>query len=93
DYDLFGRDMNYKVGLDWQVNSTLKLRGTYATAFRIPNIPELFGGISEGNLTTTDPCSRWSSLPADSVVRGNCQAAGVPANYVQPGNTILTTSG
>jgi outer membrane receptor protein involved in Fe transport len=93
DYDLFGRDTNYKVGLDWQVNPQLKLRGTYATAFRIPNIPELFGGISEGNLTTTDPCSRWSSLPADSVVRNNCQAAGVPANYVQPGNTILTTSG
>ncbi|MCL7715232.1 TonB-dependent receptor [Stenotrophomonas mori] len=93
DYDLFGRDYNYKAGLDWQVNDSLKLRSTYATAFRIPNIPELFGGISEGNLTTTDPCSGWAGLPADSVVRGNCQAHGVPAGYVQPGNTVLTTSG
>ncbi len=93
DYDLFGRDYNYKVGLDWQVNESLKLRSTYATAFRIPNIPELFGGVAEGNLTTTDPCSNWSSLPSGSVVRANCQAYGVPAGYVQPGNTILTTSG
>lgn len=57
DYDLFGSDMNYKVGLDWQLRPSLKLRANYATAFRIPNIPELFGGIAEGNLTTTDPCS------------------------------------
>lgn len=93
DYDLFGRDFNYKAGLDWQVNSSLKVRSTYATAFRIPNIPELFGGVAEGNLTTTDPCSNWSALPAGSTVRANCQAYGVPAGYVQPGNTILTTSG
>ena len=82
-----------QVGLDWQIVPSLKVRANYATAFRIPNIPELFGGIAEGNLTTTDPCSGWSSLPTDSVVRQNCQAYGVPAGYVQPGNTILTTSG
>jgi outer membrane receptor protein involved in Fe transport len=93
DYDLFGEDANYKVGLDWQIVPSLKVRANYATAFRIPNIPELFGGVAEGNLTTTDPCSGWSSLPADSVVRQNCQAYGVRAGYVQPGNTILTTSG
>ena len=93
DYDLFGEDINYKVGLDWQVVPSLKVRANYATAFRIPNIPELFGGIAEGNLTTTDPCSGWSALPADSVVRQNCQAYGVPTGYVQPGNTILTTAG
>jgi len=93
DYDLFGEDINYKVGLDWQVVPSLKVRANYATAFRIPNIPELFGGIAEGNLTTTDPCSGWSTLPGDSVVRQNCQAYGVPAGYVQPGNTILTTAG
>ncbi|HET6783037.1 MAG TPA: TonB-dependent receptor [Pseudoxanthomonas sp.] len=93
DYDLFGEDINYKVGLDWQIVPSLKVRANYATAFRIPNIPELFGGIAEGNLTTTDPCSGWSALPTDSVVRQNCQAYGVPAGYVQPGNTILTTAG
>ncbi len=93
DYDLFGSDTNYKVGLDWQVTPALKLRATHSTAFRIPNVPELFGGVSEGNLTTADPCSGWSSLPASSTVRQNCQAAGVPTGYQQLGNTILTTVG
>lgn len=73
--------------------SSLKLRANYATAFRIPNVPELFGGISEGNLTTTDPCSGWSSLPSSSVVYQNCQASGVPVGYTQLGNTVLTTGG
>ncbi|WP_205574724.1 TonB-dependent receptor [Indioceanicola profundi] len=93
DYDLFGSDENYKLGLDWQVIDGVRLRATYATAFRIPNVPELFGGVAEGNLTTTDPCSGYASLPAGSVVAQNCAASGVPAGYQQLGNTILTTVG
>ncbi|WP_454831009.1 TonB-dependent receptor [Pseudoxanthomonas wuyuanensis] len=93
DYDLFGSDTNYKVGLDWQVVPSFKLRGIYSTAFRVPNVPELFGGVAEGNLTTADPCSGWSSQPASSALYQNCQAHGVPAGYTQLGNTILTTTG
>lgn len=93
DYDLFGSDTNYKAGLNWRINPALKFRGTYTTAFRIPNIPELFGGVSEGNLTTVDPCSNWSSLSPSSNIYQNCQAAGVPTNYVQLGNTVLTDAG
>jgi len=93
DYDLFGGDTNYKIGLNWQASNAIKLRGTYTTAFRIPNVPELFGGVSEGNLTTTDPCSGYASLDSSSTVYQNCQAAGVPLNYVQLGNTILTDRG
>ena len=93
DYDLFGDDTNYKIGLLWQVVDGVKFRATRSTAFRIPNIPELFGGVAEGNLTTTDPCSGWSQRnPSDPVYQG-CQSAGVPTNYVQLGNTIRTTVG
>lgn len=92
DYDLFGSDWNYKAGVDWVVSDSLRLRGTYGTGFRIPNVPELFGGVSEGNLTTTDPCSRYASS-ANATLIANCQASGVPANYVQLGTTILTTVG
>ena len=93
DYDLFDGDTNYKLGLNWQITDRIKFRGTYSTAFRIPNVPELFGGVSEGNLTTTDPCSNWSSLSPSDIVFQNCQAYGVPANFVQLGNTILTDAG
>ncbi len=92
DYDLFGGDWNYKLSLDWKVNDDIRLRGTYGTGFRIPNVPELFGGVSEGNLTTSDPCSRYSTS-GNATLIANCQASGVPANYIQLGNTILTTVG
>lgn len=92
DYNLFGSDWNYKLSADWVVNDSIRLRGTYGTGFRIPNVPELFGGISEGNLTTTDPCSRYTSSGNVTLI-ANCQASGVPANYTQLGTTILTTVG
>jgi iron complex outermembrane receptor protein len=93
DYDLFGNDTNYKIGLLWQIAGGLKFRATSSTAFRIPNIPELFGGVAEGNLTTTDPCSGWSQLSPSDAIYQSCQLAGVPVNYVQLGNTIRTTVG
>ncbi|MFC0445625.1 TonB-dependent receptor [Pseudidiomarina halophila] len=93
DYDTFGSDGNYKASLHWQVSDALKLRATQSTAFRIPNIPELFGGVAEGNLTTTDPCDGWDQPGADPTVAANCQADGVPAGYTQFGATVLTTVG
>ena len=92
DYNLFGSDWNYKLSADWVVNDSIRLRGTYGTGFRLPNVPELFGGVSEGNLTTTDPCSRYTSSGNVTLI-ANCQASGVPANYTQLGTTILTTVG
>lgn len=93
DYETFGSSDNYKVGLNWQIVQSFKVRANYATSFRVPNVNELFGGVAEGNLTTTDPCSGWSSLPTTSVVYMNCQADGVPIGFSQLGNTILTTVG
>ena len=92
DYDLFGSDWNYKFSADWMISDAIRLRGTYGTGFRIPNVPELFGGVAEGNLTTTDPCNRYSTS-GNATLIANCQASGVPANYVQLGTTILTTVG
>ncbi|WP_332769205.1 TonB-dependent receptor [Phenylobacterium sp.] len=92
DYDLFGSNTTYKVGLNWTVIDSLRLRATFGTGFRIPSVPELFGGVAEGNLTTTDPCSRYSTS-GNATLIANCQASGVPAGYVQLGNTVLTTVG
>jgi len=92
DYNLFGDNWTYKLGLDWTVMDGLRLRATYGTGFRIPSVPELFGGVAEGNLTTTDPCSRYSTSTNATLV-ANCRASGVPAGYVQLGNTVLTTVG
>ncbi len=93
DYDTFGSDGNYKASVHWRVSDALKVRATQSTAFRIPNIPELFGGVAEGNLTTTDPCDGWDQAGANPTVAANCQADGVPAGYEQFGATVLTTVG
>ena len=92
DYDLFGDDTNYKLGLDWRIVEGVRMRATYGTGFRVPAIPELFGGVSQGNLTTTDPCSRYTQS-TNATLRANCAATGVPASFVQPGTTILTNTG
>lgn len=93
DYDLFGSDTNYKVGLDWSLVDSMRVRATRSTAFRVPNVPELFGGVSEGQLTTADPCSNYAARGATSLIYQNCRAAGVPLNFVQLGNVIRTTTG
>ena len=93
DYDLFGSDTNYKTGVNWQVTPALKVRGTYSTAFRAPSIPELFSGVREAQLPTTDPCSGWASLDPSDIIYQNCQAAGVPMSYVQFGSVVVTDTG
>lgn len=93
DYELFGRDTNYKTGVNWQVTPAFKLRGAYASAFRAPSVPELFSGLREAQLPTSDPCSGWASLDPSSVLYGNCQAAGVPRRYVQLGAVVVTDIG
>ena len=93
DYETFGGADNYKVGVNWQVVPSFKIRANFGTAFRVPNVNELFGGVAEGNLTTTDPCNGWDLLSPTDVVFINCQADGVPVGFQQLGNTILTTVG
>ena len=93
DYSLFGSKSTYKLGLDWQVIPSLKIRANRSTAFRVPNVPELFGGVSEGNLTTTDPCNNWNLQDPSSNVYKNCQASGLKPGFKQFGPSILTTGG
>lgn len=92
DYKLFGSDWNYKLGLDWQLSSAFRMRGTYGTGFRVPNVPELFSAVGEGNLTTSDPCSGLSGSSNATLV-ANCAAAGVPVGFVQPSTVALTSNG
>ncbi|TMM46810.1 TonB-dependent receptor domain-containing protein [Colwellia ponticola] len=44
DYNTFGDDTTWKLGLTWKVNDQVMLRGVASTAFRAPTVDELFGG-------------------------------------------------
>lgn len=93
DYDLFGSVNNYQLGIDWQALSSVNLRAHYATAFRAPNVPELFAGNLSQNLNAIDPCNNWEQLPASSNTYRNCMAAGVPMGLQQLAPSMLTTLG
>ena len=88
DYSTAGAETTYKMGLTWNVNDSLMLRAVRSTAFRAPVITELFGGTNGENLRTIDPCEN-----ATGTIAANCLAAGVPADFVQDGTTILTSVG
>ena len=97
DYSDFDSEFTYKVGGDWRVTDTFRLRSTFSTSVRTPNIRELYT-TEEINFTTfVDPCDQWESN-GDTNLMANC-AADVGAGFTQselfvevdyPGNQNLS---
>ncbi len=54
-YEDFGNSVNPKVGAKWKPFSQLALRGSYATGFRAPSLPELYMGESVAYNYIYDP--------------------------------------
>lgn len=57
DWDAFGSDTTYQIGMEFQAIESVKLRATYGTVFRAPTISDLFGGIIDSFPTFSDPCA------------------------------------
>ena len=97
DYDsLEDTDNIWKIGLNWQIIPSLRVRATRGTSFRAPGLYELYLGNQSafvGQLAI-DPCIRWSESTNDNV-RANCAAAGIPDNYTGGASsaTIFTGGG
>jgi outer membrane receptor protein involved in Fe transport len=75
-YSTFGSDNTYKVGARWRPIRDVTIRGTYSTAFRAPNVVELYSGSTDSFPTVEDPCA--APTPGSNVDL-RCQAQGVPA--------------
>jgi outer membrane receptor protein involved in Fe transport len=56
DYDAFGDDTTWQLGLEFQAIDMLKLRATAGTVFRAPTISDLYSGQRDSFPTYTDPC-------------------------------------
>lgn len=87
DYDSYGDDITYRLALDHQVVSFLRMRGTYGTSFRAPDLFEQFlanqTGFASGFL---DPCITYGELyDPDDVVYQNCAAEGLPPDLGEDG--------
>lgn len=89
DYSTIGSTKTWNVGLDWEILSSLRFRGTLAKAVRAPSIGELYNPQSENFATVNDPCntlttnSNRPSTAKDPALRAaNCAALGIPANWI-----------
>jgi len=81
DYSDFDAEFTYKVGGDWRVTDSFRLRSVFSTSVRTPNIRELYT-TSEPNFTTfVDPCDQWE-LSSDTTLMANC-LADVGAGFTQ----------
>ncbi|KRG50839.1 TonB-dependent receptor [Stenotrophomonas maltophilia] len=88
-YNTIGSTKTWNVGLDWEITSTLRARGTIARAIRAPSISEMFGPQLENFAQINDPCDTNRTNPnrpstaADPALRAaNCAALGIPAGWV-----------
>lgn len=75
-------DKVWKLGLNWQVNSWLRMRGSIGTSYRAPGLYELYLGNQTSFLAqpAVDPCVRWGETTSD-FLRANCAALGIPDNF------------
>ncbi len=86
DYSSAGGVDAYKAGLEWQITSDIRLRGSFQHAVRAPNVNELFNPPHTGLTAGTDPCAGAS--PQFSLTQ--CENTGVTA--AQYGHVVQCVS-
>ena len=64
DYSTSGTGTTYKLGGRWRPVRDVTLRGTFSTAFRAPQISDLYAGGSSGFVRLADPCAGPGIDPA-----------------------------
>ncbi|HET7500359.1 MAG TPA: TonB-dependent receptor [Kofleriaceae bacterium] len=82
DYNTFGSGVTGKLSGLVRTVGGLAVRGTYGTAFRAPNVGELFAGQADGFLNLADPCNTdGGKMPLTGTTLKKCQDAQVPDNF------------
>jgi iron complex outermembrane receptor protein len=104
DVDSYGDDTTWKVGLNWQITDSVRLRANKSTSFRTPALFELFlADQTAFPSQRIDPCRNWGVNLANGTINqtvaDNCaadqSAIGGPADGFAPdytGGTISATS-
>ncbi len=94
DYDSAGSDSVWKIGANWQITPTFRLRATEGTSYRAPALYELFLGNQTAFVgqTAIDPCIDWENSTNANIV-ANCDAAGIPMGYTGVGSSATIVSG
>jgi iron complex outermembrane receptor protein len=80
DYNTVGDTTNGSIGANWTINGEFRVRATYGTGFRAPNIVELVAGQSTTFPIVEFPCEFYDTR-SDSTpnIQANCAANGAAA--------------
>jgi outer membrane receptor protein involved in Fe transport len=82
DYNTFGSGVTGKISGLIRTMGGVALRGTYGSAFRAPNVNELFAGQADTFLNLKDPCNTaGGTVTLMGTALEKCTAQGVPSNY------------
>ncbi len=92
DYSTFGGEGTYRFGVSYAPVDGIRFRSVSSTAYRAPNIMDLYGGTSDDYKAVSDPCSDYANK-TDATLIANCQAAGVPSNYLQDSAQLRLSKG
>ena len=98
DDEYYGDNSTESVKIGWRPVESLLIRGTWGTAFRAPNLRELFLGGSTGFLNVADPCYipevaidnltgeyNPENDQRDPLILANCAATGVDPTIANNG--------
>ena len=83
DYESYGDDTTYKVGVLYTPVDWLSLRGTYGTSYRAPALYEMYLAPTSGFVSNAnDPCNDWQT-DTDLNLQANCSAGeGLPSGFM-----------
>ncbi|XOV81766.1 MAG: TonB-dependent receptor [bacterium] len=93
DYSSFGEETVHRFGLNWQVIDDVRIRATVSTAYRAPQVTDLFGGGVTSFDFFSHPCSNVAGERSDPIVEANCVTAGFPVALPQASTQFAATAG
>jgi outer membrane receptor protein involved in Fe transport len=93
DYDSYGSDNTYKLGIMYRPIDWFSVRVTQGTSFRAPALYEQFQGATSGFLSqTADPCYQYGSQN-NPVRAANCASEGLSPDFIQTGSVRVFSEG
>jgi outer membrane receptor protein involved in Fe transport len=94
DYDSYGDDTTYKIGLVYQPVDGVTFRGSYGTSYRAPALFEQFVGATTGYQSNTlDRCNNYGAANVNPNRVANCTREGLPTNWQSTTSVEVITAG
>lgn len=94
DYDSYGDDTTYKIGLVYRPIDWVTVRGTYGTSYRAPALFEQFVGATSGfQSAAQDRCNNYGAPDVNPNRVANCKSQGLADDFTSVQSIRVITAG